>query len=319
MSNTTDVRDTPVDEIVDEPTQGRPVSADDVTEVAERICAGDGGRLWKLDVELDLVSKRWRPTAVSEDKRRLLYVFLSDELPRFVCDRLRLAAEIGITSTVALNLASLFKAEIVEILVDIDADVIVLDDYTPTGELAVRPLLAALADVEVPVSPELRKSVANVVWNRIGDGTAHEKGQRLEALLAFTFAQVRDLKVVERNYRNETEEIDLILQVDNYSSRIWQKSGAPFILVEAKNRIDKASQSMVSSLIAKLQTKRGTARIAILVSLAGFTEDARMQELRFSTQEICVVMIDRSQLESLLLSDDVDATLERFVRKAMLR
>ena len=206
-----------------------------------------------------------------------------------------------------------------ELLVAVDADVIVLDDYVSSRQLNPRPLLAALADVEVPVSPDLRRNIANVVWDRIADGTAYRKGKRLEALLAFIFAQIRDLKVVERNYRNETEEIDLVLQIDNFSSRVWQKSGVPFILVEAKNRADKASQPMVSSLVTKLQTKRGNARIAFLVSLAGFTDDARMQELRFSTQDICVVMIDRLQLESLLAAANIDEQLEVLVRQAMLR
>jgi len=291
----------------------------DVDAAAKRIFESEGGQDWVPGVELDLGSKRWRPNAVSTDGTELLYVFLADQLPRFVRDRLALAAEVGIQSTLALNLASLFNPSIVELLVAVDADVIVLDDYVSSRQLNPRPLLAALADVEVPVSPDLRRNIANVVWDRIADGTAYRKGKRLEALLAFIFAQIRDLKVVERNYRNETEEIDLVLQIDNFSSRVWQKSGVPFILVEAKNRADKASQPMVSSLVTKLQTKRGNARIAFLVSLAGFTDDARMQELRFSTQDICVVMIDRLQLESLLAAANIDEQLEVLVRQAMLR
>lgn len=308
-----------MEEIVDEPSQGKPIGVAEVEAAAARICANAKGQDWVEGTELDLGSKRWKPNAVSRDGTRLLYVFLQDELPRYVRDRLGLAAERGIRPTLALNLATLFKPELVELLVGVDADVIVLDDYITTRQLDPKSLLAALADVEVPVSPELRRSVAKVVWSRIGDGTSQEKGRRLEALLAFAFAQVRDLKVIERNYRNETEEIDLVLQIDNFSSRVWQKSGVPFILVEAKNRSDKASQPMVSTLITKLQTKRGTARIAVLVSLAGFTDDARMQELRFSTQDICVVMIDRAQLESMLSADDVDAEFEAIVRQAMLR
>lgn len=308
-----------MDEIVDELSRARPVVVDDVDAAAERIYESNDGQGWTSNVKVELGSKRWRPNAVSKDGRRLLYIFLADRFPRFVRDRLYLAAQLKIKPVLALNLASLFKPEIVELLVDVDADVIVLDDYATSRQLAPRPLLSALADIQVPVSPDLRRSVASVVWNRIGDGTAHEKGRRLEALLAFTFAQVCDLKVVERNYRNDTEEIDLVLQIDNFSSRVWQKSGVPFILVESKNRSEKASQLVVSSLLTKLQTKRGTARIAVLVSLTGFTDDARMQELRFSTQDICVVMIDRSQLESMLLSEDIDEAFEVLVRQAMLR
>ena len=308
-----------MNEVLEEPSRGRPVGIMDVDAAAKRIFESEGGQDWVPGVELDLGSKRWRPNAVSTDGTELLYVFLADQLPRFVRDRLALAAEVGIQSTLALNLASLFNPSIVELLVAVDADVIVLDDYVSSRQLNPRPLLAALADVEVPVSPDLRRNIANVVWDRIADGTAYRKGKRLEALLAFIFAQIRDLKVVERNYRNQTEEIDLVLQIDNFSSRVWQKSGVPFILVEAKNRADKASQPMVSSLVTKLQTKRGNARIAFLVSLAGFTDDARMQELRFSTQDICVVMIDRLQLESLLAAANIDEQLEVLVRQAMLR
>lgn len=308
-----------MNEILEEPSRGRPVGIMDVDAAAKRIFESESGQDWVPGVELDLGSKRWRPNAVSTDGTKLLYVFLADQLPRFVRDRLALAAEVGIQSTLALNLASLFNPSIVELLVAVDADVIVLDDYVSSRQLNPRPLLAALADVEVPVSPDFRRNIANVVWDRIADGTAYRKGKRLEALLAFIFAQIRDLKVVERNYRNETEEIDLVLQIDNFSSRVWQKSGVPFILVEAKNRADKASQPMVSSLVTKLQTKLGNARIAFLVSLAGFTDDARMQELRFSTQDICVVMIDRLQLESLLAAANIDEQLEELVRQAMLR
>lgn len=308
-----------MEEILEEPSRGRPVGVADVEEAAARIFASISGCDWAADTELDLDTKRWKPNAVSEDGARLLYVFLQAELPRYVRQRLKLAAERGIRPTVALNLPSLFKSDIVELLVSADADVIVLDDYVESRQLEPRSVLVALADVEVPVSPDLRRSVAKTIWPRISDGTSQEKGRRFEALLAFTFAQIRDLKVVERNYRTETEEIDLVLQIDNFSTRVWQKSGVPFILVEAKNRSDKASQPMVSTLITKLQTKRGTSRIAVLVSLAGFTDDARMQELRFSTQDLCVVMVDRAQLENLLTVDDVDGEFERLVRQALLR
>lgn len=319
MSRPAEFQGALVEEVLDEPSQGRPVGVDDIAAAVDLICASANGRDWVQGAELDLGNKRWKPSAVSRDNARLLYVFLQDDLPRFARDRLRIAAAMGITPTLALHLASLFKREVVEILVEVDADVIVLDDYIEARRLEPRALLLALAEIEVPISPEVRRIVANAVWKRLGDGSSQEKGRRLESLLAFTFSQVRDLKVVEHNYRNETEEIDLVLQIDNFSSRVWQKSGVPFVLVEAKNRADKASQPMVSSLITKLQTKRGTARIAVLVSLAGFTEDARMQELRFSTQELCVVMIDRTQLKRILDADNIDGELETHVRHALLR
>ena len=192
-----------MEEIVEEPSRGRPVGAADVEKAAARIYANTSGRDWVVDIKLDLGAKYWVPNAVSDDGTRLLYVFLQEELPRYVRERLNLATKRGIRPTLALELPSLFKPDIVEFLVSIDADVIVLDDYVASRQLDPKSVLVALADVEVPVSPDLRRSVAKTVWSRIGDGTSQEKGRRLEELLAFTFGQVQDLKVVERNYRRD--------------------------------------------------------------------------------------------------------------------
>ncbi|BAP95723.1 hypothetical protein MMASJCM_0947 [Mycobacteroides abscessus subsp. massiliense CCUG 48898 = JCM 15300] len=93
----------------------------------------------------------------------------------------------------------------------------------------------------------------------------------------------------------------------------------PFIIVEAKNRAEKASQQTVSALITKLQTKRGSAKIAILVSRLGFTDDARNQELRFSTSDMCIAMLDSSAIVKLIEADDLDMQLEDLIRYALLR
>lgn len=319
MSEQPDLEGVIVDEILDDPRRGRFISSKDIEDLAQEIVASPAGGAWEVDVELNLGVKKWRPSAVSADRRRLLYVYLQDELPRFVSDRLRLAASRDLGITIALPIASLFRPDVIALLVDLDAEVLITDDYVEARRLVPRAVLIALAEVEVPISPETRRAICLAVWSRIEAGTSQEKGRRLEALLAFLFSQVRDLKVIERNYRTETEEIDLVLQVDNFSSRVWQRPGVPFILVEAKNRADKASQQVMSVLLTKLQTKRGTSRIAFLVSLAGFTEDAKLQELRFSTQDICVVMIGREELFSLIEADDLDDALEALVRRALLR
>ena len=276
---------------LDEPT-GSPILASDIDQIIETIVGTDAKVAWQKDIELDLGTKRWRPPAITSDYSRVLCVCVQGELPRSTIERLRLAREKGIKITVAVTIAALYREEVLSVLVDADSDVFVIDDYRVERRFELRHCLAALADIEVPVAPTMRQVIGRKVWSSIGEGTNQEKGRRLEALLAFLFSQVSDLKVAERNFRTETEEIDLVLQVDNFSPRVWQKAGVPFILVEAKNRQDKASQPMMSVLINKLQTKRGTARIGVMVSMAGFTTDAREQELRFSTQEICVVMID---------------------------
>lgn len=303
---------------LDEPS-GAPILASDVERVVSQIVASDVKISWNTDVYVDLGTKRWRPSAVSSDTSRVLCVCLQDRIPNSTIERLRLARSKGMKLTIAVTIGALYTDEVVSILADTDSDVFVVDDLREERRFSRRHCLAALADIEVPVSPAMRRTIGQEIWSVLEDGTNQEKGRRLEALLAFLFSQVGDLRVAERNYRTETEEIDLVLQIDNFSPHVWHKSGVPFILVEAKNRQDKASQPMMSVLLNKLQTKRGTARIGIMVSLAGFTSDAREQELRFSTQDVCVVMIDSAALERLLASDDLDGELERLVRRSLLR
>ncbi|HEU5476130.1 MAG TPA: hypothetical protein VFV67_36350 [Actinophytocola sp.] len=308
-----------MDELIDD-VQQIPIRVEAVGRVVENIVTADSRVQWIPGEELDLGSKRWRPSAVSQgSETRLLYVCLQEEIPRFVAERISLAAARGIRVTVALMIPTLFSEQVIEVLTDVDSDVYVIDDYQEDRRYRARHLLAAIADVGVPIEPNLRKSMARKIWSRIDEGTNNQKGRRLEAFLSFLFSQVLDLRVVERNYRNESEEIDLVVQVDNFSNRAWQKPGVPFILVESKNTQDKSTQYMVSTMLTKLQTKRGSAKIGIMVCPSGFTEAARLQELRFSTQDLCIAMVDTEDILRLIEVDDLDGALEAIVRRSLLR
>ncbi|WP_246825280.1 hypothetical protein [Corynebacterium sp. HMSC034A01] len=298
---------------------GKPVDAKDVAATLKEILDSENPKGWRKAEVVKLGKFNWRPSALSADGRNVLYVFLDTQLPLHTQRRLKEAKENGFSITIALTVAALYKPELVSFLVSLDSDVLVVDDLSSELRFKPRSVLVTLAEVGVPLSPEHRRNVGELAWANIDTGTPQERGQRLEGLLAFLFAQVRDLKLVSRNYRTETEEIDLVLQVDNFSPRVWLKSGTPFILVEAKNRAEKASQQVVSVLLTKLQTNRGSSRIAFLVSLSGFTESAMLQELRFSSQDSCVVMIDRLGIEELIRAEDLDATLEKKVVDALLR
>ena len=294
-------------------------SADEVESAIDDICERDDVFGWERNVDIDLGVKRWRPAALSSDRKTLLHVSLGGQIPRYVRDRLRRANDAGYGVVIALTVDALFLPDVLRMLSELDASVFVLDDYRVERRGEKRHFLAALADLDVPLVPELRREIGAECWSRLDQGTSQEKGRRLEALLAFVFSQVSDLKVVERNFRTASEEIDLVLQVDNFSGRAWQKPGVPFILVEAKNTQAKASQPMVSILLTKLQTNRGTTKIAFLVSPSGFTDDAILQEMRFSTGDFCVVMIDRRGMEKLLSAGDIGEELEILVRRSMLR
>jgi Restriction endonuclease len=291
--------------------------ASDVDLVVLQIQERNKPRNWVREQSIDLGGRRWRPSAVSESGEHILYVALGNEIPNYVADRLRAATGAGFQVVVAIPLAALYTPSTLEVLADVDADVYVFGDPR-TESLQSMHFMAAIAELGVPVESNLRRSIGVAVLARLDTGTAHQKGRRMEALLAFLFAQVGDLRVVERNYDTETQEIDLVLQVDNISNRVWRHL-MPFILVEAKNTAEPAGQPIVSLMIHKVRTKRGTCKIGVIVSRNGFTSDARAEEMRISESENCVVLLDGNHLAELVAAADLDDALETFVRRAMLR
>ena len=151
------------------------------------------------------------------------------------------------------------------------------------------------------------------------DDTNNERGRRFESLLVFLLGQIADFEVVERNWHTETEELDAVIQQRSVGGRVWAIHGAPLILLEAKNWKYKVTQKELSTFWAKMKGKRGTVRLGFMVGASGFTSDARDQELRYSLDELTVVLVDPDQLEEWVAAQDVDAFLERIVRRAMLR
>lgn len=262
----------------------------------------------------------WRPVLRDvHDSDLLLHVHLASELRSYLRDRLAMATSVGKRVVVALPLEALYESDIVEFLGDIDADVIVIDpaDHVPSPKSS--HLLTALSDNSVAVNHATRTVIASKAWQRRTEGTNHEKGRRFEGLLAFLLHQVGDFRVVERNLRAATEEIDLVIQIDNWSARCWHQSGAPFVLVEAKNWTNPVGKPEITDFKAALRTKRQRARIGLIFSASTFTRDAEMEELKYAQDAEVIVMVDGKQLAKWIESDEPDDELEELVRRAMLR
>jgi len=287
-----------------------------IPEILNGIVKKDRKRKWVVGKELRLDGRAWRPSATNAHDE-VLHVTALGTLPRWVDRRLRAAARQR-TVYVALPLSALYTREWRRLLVSTDAFVYVIDDDNERLRTKRRHVLAALADLQIPVSPDERIALASSTLDNLDAGTAQLKGARLEALLAFLFGQVSDFRVVHRNYRNRTQEIDLVLQLDGYSSRIWHIPGTPLLLVEAKNRGEKADPATYSVFLNKMRTKRNNVRYGFLVATAGFSEDARRESLRYSTGKHCIVMLGPSELRTLVEARDIDSALEGLVRAAVL-
>lgn len=294
------------------------VDAKVVKQYRDEIIKGDKKRAWKDPTRVELGTRSWVPHAAGE-KNSLLHVAALDSLPRYLATRISAAFDAGHHICVGLTTSALFTPEWVELLVSVDADVYVLDDFDKKARFKRRHVLAAMADLQVPVEAEVRAKIGTIALAMLDRGSAQDKGRRLEAILAFLFSQVTDFRVVRRNHRNKTQEIDIILQIHQASHRVWQQPGRPLILVESKNqKKKKADQPMFTIFMGKIRTKRQSARVGFLVSASGFTEDLRIESLRYSESEHCVVLVGPERLEELFAALDLDGVLEQMVIDAFV-
>src|SRR6185503_15908596 len=116
-----------------------------------------------------------------------------------------------------------------------------------------------------------------------------------------------------------TEEIDIVLRCDIEMGRCWYQPGVPFILVEAKNHRKKVKSADVSSLMVKMQGKRGSCRLGVMCSTTGFSRKARNHELRLAATEYAIAMLGPDKLKKWIKSKNRTRWLEREIEDARLR
>jgi type II secretory pathway predicted ATPase ExeA/Holliday junction resolvase-like predicted endonuclease len=155
------------------------------------------------------------------------------------------------------------------------------------------------------------------LWRDVTSATdAHTRGKALEEFAEAFFEMA--FKVVERNARTDTEELDLVLERSSETDVRFHDS---YFVVECKNwRSKPVDQPVVSALLGKMQTRRRTQ--AFLLTSGEFTEDAKQQAAyAFTAAKVEIILIAGQDIEGFLLSlrtvSDFLAELHR--KQVMLR
>lgn len=258
----------------------------------------------------------WRPDFVNDSG--VMCVLTGETIPPYLRKRLEAAFKEGKSVTCVADLDVLTDSLSIELLARVDAHVsyVGVDGEPQTPKR----LLKVLGEEEVPVAPEVRSKVVHSGLASCESAeSSNDKGRRLEELIHFMFSQVSDFRVLRCNYRTLTEELDCVVQIRCVTlQRCWSNLAAPHILIEGKNREQKTGQESVSKLQGIMHGKRQTCRIGFLVSLSGFTSNARNQVLRFATDEKIFVLLDSQNLKDWAEADNYDDALEAYVTSAIL-
>jgi len=289
--------------------------ARDPAEIAGELLEADSR--WRAEKAIDLGDGHsWQPDLVAHDESALLHVHVADRLRGYAVRRFAKAIDAGIEVHVATTLGRLLDSELLDQLAASDAHIHLLDeDYGRKPER----VLAILADEGIKVAAEVRKALGRHGFEfSKRDGTADQKGKRFEALVAFLLSQVEGFSIYSRNYKTSTEEIDVVIQRTTVDARVWSLTNAPFILVEAKNHADGISQAMFSTFRVKMQTKRATVRIGLMLSRTKVSGAATEQESKFASEELTIVFMNGDAIAEWIEADDGSKFLARQIAGAML-
>ena len=258
----------------------------------------------------------WRPDFVRDSG--VMCLLSGDDIPKYIARRIRAAAGDQYDVTCAAALEILTNNENIELLMEADASIIFVVD---NGQIRKsKKLLKVLAEQEITLGSDLRRRLVELglEYCRLAK-SSHEKGKRLEDLTHFLFSQVSDFRVLKCNWKTRNEELDCVIQVRSFSSdRCWAVLGAPYLIVEAKNRAEKTEQETVSKLRSVMDGKRNTCRIGFIISISGFTSGARDQVLRFATEDNIFVLLEPEDILEWSSSEDYEEKLDEITSKAIL-
>jgi len=303
---------------MDVTSSGRAPERDDVQAVADMLVEADSA--WRSGETRLFGEVSWQPELERSNPPAVLHVHLAGRLRSYILERLRMVRLAGYEVHLAMPLTSLYDEDLLTALVGVEPYIHIIGPAEIAEVQKPLSLLACLTAHRVRVTPDTRAHIGNVGLELSRkDGGTYERGQRFEGLLAFLFSQVEDFHVVERNYRTETEELDAVIQQRATGGRAWANLGAPFILVEAKNWKNKVDQKEFSAFRVKMQGKRGTVRLGLMVGASGFTGDAMTQELKFASDDLTIAFLGPEELEGWIGAPEGDDYLETIVRRAMMR
>jgi hypothetical protein len=154
----------------------------------------------------------------------------------------------------------------------------------------------------------------DVVVDQMREGTAHEKGLRLEELVSRLLNQVPGFSATGR-LNTQTEEIDIRIQ-NASDDPFWRRESA-LLIAECKNWSTNCGHQEFTLLKDKLRNRVGRVSTGFLVSWNGFAETVTKDMLRGSEGTILVVPIDGGELRAAVRDGDFAARLRDLTERAV--
>ena len=272
---------------------------------------------WKeLSAPLQLDDKtRWRPN-LRRGTKALLHVHASPSISQSWLRRMKLATELGYVVSVAAPLDLWCSAQILRDLDGIKAVPIVVDQHR-AGAWNIKREYRSIPDLVVQekfsVGPKTLTLIGTRALDRALTAVSNkDKGNSFEEVLALLFSQVSYFEVFSRNYRNRTQEFDIVLHD--------RRAGSPkVVLISGKNWTEPVDSDALTSLRTKMAGRRGQCELGFLCCSRTFTSAVAIDEIGHRLANSVVVRMDGSVTRALFQkSSNLDEEVQRLITEAAL-
>lgn len=276
---------------------------------------------WQIPkTPISLGDFNWSPDLLDATKRVCFIHLSGDELSTVWSKRLIAASNRGYRVTFASPKDLLYSNPLLSSLNEIGCGLLPLDyDAEASAWVAGEYFPNAASYItgnDILLSSEDSRIILSNLYSKVLKAQkATEKGRTFEQLLGFIFSQVTFFRVISSNYKNSTEEIDIVLE--NHSQ---QFNHSPIVLVSAKNTSTPVGAPALTSLYSKMKNRFGMCQIGFLCSFKKIAGTVAKHRLRFSrTNDGVVALIDEKVLQQLQKTPDaLDEHMRSLIIKAAL-
>ncbi len=142
------------------------------------------------------------------------------------------------------------------------------------------------------------------LWDNFSNAkSTNEKGKALENLISVLFGNLKGIKIVKRNLKRRSQEIDLLVSNES-KDPLLNKLSSPFP-IECKNWSSPVNAEKMRWFIEKV--KELNSNVGVFVAWNGITGNNGARDEIFAAQKdgITIVVMDKNSIEKIYCEQDL--------------
>jgi Restriction endonuclease len=260
----------------------------------------------------------WQPD-LQDASGRLLHLHLVPELANAWRRRIEAAVAGGHKVAVAAPLEHWYSEATLEALAAAGVAAMVLEPGQSWAVREHRSVARLIALEGILLEPDLLRRVAVSLYEgALVEPDPNLKGRKYEEVLGLVLSQTSFFQVIAFNYKNATEEVDVLLKSRRVADRAIPN--APLVLVSAKNEGDPVGKDALVALVGQIDNRRDQCKLGFLCSARKLAKTVATDDIGNREGDRVVALLDGDRLRAILSNGtDLDDEIEQLIIDGAMR